>query len=416
MDGHSGQSKLPEGGGRDVAASKAQGSAYATGTSNSSDGGMGRRLAALGVASLFVLLAVMLLPSGLFQPSEEAMTLPRFLDRFMDNVRDFVAVFADSGAAGFYVGTACAYLAAFLAGGVLGMSGAVLQGSFHNPLASPSTLGVVSGCLMGAVVYLLLLHTDQLGGDVVSATQVLQELGQQGIVERFWLTYGRAICAVVGGCAVVVVALAVSRVMGNGALDNIILIVVGQVFALTVGSVCDTLRYFFEASGDYDRGELIQMAQAVPFDAFYGFGDLALFALPVALGAVVLLLLGPRLNLLSFSDEEAASMGVSIGRFRAGVVLLCTVLTGMVVAFCGPIVFVGFVCPHLARRVVGSNFAHLLPASLFTGAMFLCIVLFLEGQFDIDSYQGINLIASGAGCIAFLVIACRRKGGAYAWR
>ena len=96
--------------------------------------------------------------------------------------------------------------------------------------------------------------------------------------------------------------------------------------------------------------------------------------LPVALGAVPLLLLRWRVNLLTLSEEEARSMGVNTTALRLVVILCATVLTAASVSVSGMIGWVGLVIPHLSRKLVGSDCRRLLPASMLLGAIFLLLV------------------------------------------
>lgn len=375
-----------------------------------------RVVAIVGVAALLVLLAAILLPTGLFKNFSTIDGGVGFLDQLMTNVRDFFATIAGTGTGGFYVMTIGRYAIAFVAGAALGICGAVYQGSFCNPLASPSTLGVVSGCEMGAVVFFLALSPDLLASSVGNISQVSDALAGMNPLEWVWAVYGRVICAVLGGLVVVGTALACSRLMGSSNVSNVILVVIGQAFTLVIASVVDTLRYYYTRSGHLDLANLIQMAESSPFDNVLNFRDMAIVCIPIVVGIVILLLLRTRLNALSFGDVEARTLGINVNALRSGIVVLCTVVTGIAVGFCGPVVFVGFVAPHIARKAVGSDFRFLVPVSMFVGAIFLTAALFVTNQFDIDLQQGVNLITSIIGCIAFLIVVFTNKGGAHAWR
>ncbi len=375
-----------------------------------------RRVGLITILALTLLLAGMLLPAGMFKNYTSIDSFAKFLDQLLTNVRDFFAVLANTHTGGFYGMTICRYLAAFIAGALLGCCGAVFQGTFRNPLASPSTLGVVSGALAGSVIYYLALQPQLLDASAVSISQAMELYASLNPLEFAWAVYGRAICAIAGGMIVVGVALLVSRFVGSGATGNVVLVVIGQVFTITIASVVDTVRYYYEAGNDADIANQIAIAEAAPFQDVTSFPELIFVCLPLIAGMIALLLLRGRLNALSFTDDEAKSMGIDVARLRTGVIVLCTVLIGITVAFCGPIVFVGFVSPHVARRVVGSDFRFLLPASLLVGAIFLTVTFFTVSQFDIDMQQGVNLITSIIGCIVFIIVAATGKGGAHAWR
>lgn len=375
-----------------------------------------RRIVILLVAALAILAGAVVLPSGLLTEIGHKSTMAEFLDQLGSNVADTAAVLSGSGAGGMQKATVMRYIAAFVAGGALGVCGAVYQGTFKNPLASPSTLGIISGCLFGSTLYYLCLMPDIWGSSVVSASQVMDSLQGMNPLEFAWAVYGAAICAIAGGLIVAATALFVSRAVGNGALGNVVLIVVGQVFTLVLATVANTFRYFLEVTGDAVRADLVENAQAVPFTAFITFRDLLVFLIPLVILLACLMVLRTRLNLLSLSDDIARSSGMDVDRFRTGTIVLCTAATGIVVGFCGPIAFVGFVSPHVARRLVGPNLRYLMPMSLVIGSIFVMVVLFIGSQLNIDMDQGFNLIATFIGCIVFFIVAFRGRGGAHAWK
>lgn len=105
-------------------------------------------------------------------------------------------------------------------------------------------------------------------------------------------------------------------------------------------------------------------------------------------------------------------MGISTTATRNALVAVCTVMTALVVSFTGPIGFVGFMCPHIARRLVGPEFRYLLPACAAIGGAVVVAV-------HCVSYMGIPGIELGStgtftsiiGCALFLVIALKSRGG-----
>lgn len=374
-----------------------------------------RRVAVLGLVSLVVLLVSVILPENMLADYSTIKDFPTFIDRVMRNVNFLFAVLTNAPTGGNYVVVICRYVAAFLMGAVLGTCGAIYQGSFRNPLASPSTLGVVSGCLLGSVVFYLFLYEGWLDVAYSSTATLLDLLEGLNPLEYFWVIYGRAICAILGGFAVVGIALIVAKVMGGAAMTGIVLVVVGQVFTMVADSAVDMVRYYLESTGQNLRATLVQLSEVAPFSTIVTFTDLAFVGVPLVVTLVALFLMRNRMNVLAFTDEEAHAMGVDAGRFRTLVVLLCTAATGIAVGFCGPVGFVGFVAPHVARRIVSPDFRYLLPASLFIGALFLVIAVQVTNQVAIGADQGVNLITTTLGCIVFLIVAFRNRGGAHAW-
>ena len=101
--------------------------------------------------------------------------------------------------------------------------------------------------------------------------------------------------------------------------------------------------------------------------------DVTFALLPMALGAVPLLLLRWRINLLTLSDAEARSMGVDTRRLRLIVIACATLMTAASVAISGMIGWVGLVIPHFCRILFGYDYRRLLPGCALLGASFLIL-------------------------------------------
>jgi iron complex transport system permease protein len=95
---------------------------------------------------------------------------------------------------------------------------------------------------------------------------------------------------------------------------------------------------------------------------------------PVALGTLVLFALRWRMNVMSLPDEEARALGVSTGPLRIAIVAAATLVTSASVAAAGVIGWVGLVVPHIARTLVGPDFARLVPAAALLGGGFLLLI------------------------------------------
>jgi len=229
-------------------------------------------------------------------------------------------------------------LLAALVGGGLGLSGAVLQGGLRNPLADPGLLGVTGTAGLGAALvfywglaqsFAPALPLGGLAGAAIGAICLLVFAGRAPSGPSMILA-GVALSAL----AAALLTLALSLAPNPFALAEI-------TFWL-LGSVADR--------------SLLQAALA---------------ALPIALGAAILLRLGPNLDALSLGEETATSLGVPVGRTlrlaAAGVALAA----GGSASVAGGIGFVGLVVPHLLRPLLGNRPAALLPASLFAGAALL---------------------------------------------
>jgi iron complex transport system permease protein len=109
------------------------------------------------------------------------------------------------------------------------------------------------------------------------------------------------------------------------------------------------------------------LASITPADLLPLFG-------PVAIGTLVLLALRWRMNVMSLPEEEARALGAATGSLRIAIVAAATLTTSASVATAGIIGWVGLVVPHLARSLVGPDFARLLPASAILGGGYLLLI------------------------------------------
>src|SRR6201989_939002 len=102
--------------------------------------------------------------------------------------------------------------------------------------------------------------------------------------------------------------------------------------------------------------------------------DLVPLTAPVVLGTIVLLALRWRLNVMSLPEDEPRALGVATGPLRVAIIPAATLVTSASVATSGIIGWVGLVVPHLARALVGPDFARLLPAAAILGGGYLLLI------------------------------------------
>jgi iron complex transport system permease protein len=232
-------------------------------------------------------------------------------------------------------------LAAALVGAALAVAGAAFQGLFRNPLVSPDILGASSGAALGAVLGIFF----SLG---VFAIQGIAFLG--------------------GLAAVAAVYMIGSAVRAHDPI--LVLVLTGVVVGALLGAGVGLVKYLADP---YNQ---------LPAMTFWLLGSLAattasdlvpLFG-PVALGTLVLVALRWRMNVMSLPDEEARALGVPTGPLRIVIVAAATLVTSASVATAGVIGWVGLVVPHIARTLVGPDFARLLPATALIGGGFLLFI------------------------------------------
>src|SRR5712671_7318844 len=232
-------------------------------------------------------------------------------------------------------------LAAVLVGAALAVAGTAFQGLFRNPLVSPDILGASSGAALGAVLGIYL----SLG---VFAIQTIAFLG--------------------GLIAVGVVYVIGASVRSRDPILVLVLtgVVVGSLFGAGVGLV----KYLADP---YNQLPAMTFWLLGSLSAT-GVADLLPLFGPVALGAAVLIALRWRMNVMSLPEEEARALGVATGPLRIAIVAAATLVTSASVATAGIVGWVGLVVPHLARSLVGPDFARLLPAAAILGGGYLLLI------------------------------------------
>jgi len=230
---------------------------------------------------------------------------------------------------------------AMLAGGALAVAGVGFQALTRNPLAEPSVLGVSSGAAFGVVL--------------------AQIMGfETGLVAAL----GIAVFAFAGALLAAGVVYLVATAPGGLAVQTLLLagVIVGIFFSAAITVIISVVD-FNRLSGVIHW--LLGNLSPIPISS------LALFAALAAAGVWLILTSARELNLLALGEESARQLGVDAERLKRRVFLASALLTGTVVAFTGPIGFVGLIVPHVLRALVGQDNRLLVPTSAVAGATFL---------------------------------------------
>jgi iron complex transport system permease protein len=229
-------------------------------------------------------------------------------------------------------------LLSILAGGALAASGAAYQSLFKNPMVAPDILGVTSGAGAGASLALL--------------------WGLSGVSLQ--------VMAFSGGLLAVLIVMGTSRTLGPDS-SMVTLILTGVVVSSLFAALGSFIKYMAASTDNLSGLVLWLMGSFAHAGAWPGIRLLFIFSV---IGLIPLFLAGWSLNAMSFGEEEAASLGVDVGRLKLTVIFSSTLLTASVAALCGLVGWVGLIVPHLARFLTGPNFATLLPVSYVLGAFF----------------------------------------------
>jgi iron complex transport system permease protein len=139
--------------------------------------------------------------------------------------------------------------------------------------------------------------------------------------------------------------------------------------------------------------------------------SLALFAVLAAVGFGLILAQARRLNVLALGEEAALQLGVNAERLKLSVFVGAALLTASVVAFAGPIGFVGLVVPHALRLVLGPDNRLLIPTALLAGGAFLLAADTLARNIVAPAELSVGVITSFCGAPVFVYLLRTRSGG-----
>jgi iron complex transport system permease protein len=262
-------------------------------------------------------------------------------------------------------------LAAFACGGLLALSGVLLQALLENPLAEPYVLGVSGGAACGALAVMRL-----------GAGTVLVNLG-----------------ALLGALADVALLLALNA---RARWNPYRLLLTGVVLAAGYGAAVTLLLAL--APGDALRGMLFWLMGDVARATHPGLLWLLLAGLALAAQ-----LLAPALDVLGCGEAKARSLGVAVRPLRLTLLLLAAAAAAAAVVEAGAIGFVGLLLPHLLRLVGVARHRVLLPASVLAGGAFLTVADTLARSVAAPQQLPVGALTALLGVPALLAVL--RKNG-----
>jgi ferric citrate transport system permease protein len=266
-------------------------------------------------------------------------------------------------------------LIAIIVGAGLATAGAILQGILRNPLASPDVIGVTKGAGLAAVIVIVLFPMSPI----------------------IYLP----LSAFIG--AAIITAILMLFVYKKGAQPNTIALV-----GIALGAICQAgIEYFMIKFPDNVNMTLLWLAGSLWARGW----DQVYLLLPCLILIPILVGLTSKLDILSLGDDIATSLGERSKFLRYMLLSISVILIGVCVATVGSIGFIGLIAPHIARRVVGSKFKVLLPASALFGAILLLAADSLgRGLFPpIEIPAGIITAVIGAPYFLYLLRSERKK-------
>lgn len=282
-------------------------------------------------------------------------------------------------------------LAAIVAGAGLSLSGLIMQTTLNNPMASPSTLGVSNAAVFGANLSIMVF-----GGGILSTGNNLKNY-TAGLNP-----YAAGAMAFLFSLFSVLLILGLCRLRSFS--PNVV--VLSGIAMGSVWTAATTILQFYATD--------VGLSAAV----IWNFGDLgratwrtdAAMSLAVGLGLLCFWLMSWRYNALLSGDTAAKSMGVHVELLRFCSLLLASVITAVCVSALGLIGFVGVICPHVTKKLIGQDHRYTVPASAVSGSLLLLLADTLSRSMGNGSALPVGAITSVLGAPFFLALILSKEG------
>ncbi len=266
-----------------------------------------------------------------------------------------------------------------LVGAALSLCGCAMQGLLRNPLADGSTLGVSAGASLGACLALAFGITlpGLSGGGSTAMAMLFAFLSLLGVLAlAYRLDYS---------------------------LSTNTIILIGVIFSMFMNSIISLVVTF---AGDHVKSIMFWMMGSLSGASY---DNALMLAIALAVFGGILLSCSSELNAFAVGEDDARHIGVNVRRVKLMVLIASSALIGVCVSVGGTIGFVGLVIPHMTRLVTGPNHRRLLPASIFSGAIFLMLAD-LAGRVILKPLElPIGVVTSFVGSIVFVFIFYRSR-------
>lgn len=272
-------------------------------------------------------------------------------------------------------------VAAAIVGGLLGLSGAIFQGVFRNPLAEPYLLGSAGGAALGATIALL-----------------VPTLLPQALM--------LPILAFLGAWGATLLVIGIARAAGS--LDVATLLLAGVAVAAILGALRSFLMLALSDETVNLQVVLSWVLGGMQSPSWQGVG---LLALGLVVGLAAALALARGLDKLGLGEDVALSYGLNTTRFVAIAIMVGSAIVAVAVTVGGLVGFVGLAAPHIARWLFGPLHRNVLPAAALVGAITVALADALARSALPPAEIPLGLITALAGAPFFILLLARRTRG-----
>ena len=275
-------------------------------------------------------------------------------------------------------------LCAVLIGAALGVSGALTQGLFRNPLADPGLLGVTSGAACAAALTIVVFA------------------GMQLSIPIEWRIWVLPMASFLGAFAVCLTLDRVARWLIPGSIAGLLLTGIAlNALAMAVMGLCTYL-----ATDEQLRSLSFWTLGSV---AGTNWSHAALLTVILVFALLRIQRLLNPLNALALGESTAGHLGINITQLRTEIILLVALLSGISIAWCGLIGFIGLIAPHIVRTWLGSNQKHVVPFSAVVGAGLLLLADTVARTIAIPAEIPVGIFTALLGAPFFLVLLNRAR-------
>lgn len=267
-------------------------------------------------------------------------------------------------------------LSVLMTGGILGVTGSMIQGVTRNPIAEPSILGISQGATLVIAIFYAM-------GIAVTTTNVM-------------------IAALIGAVITGIIVLSfISKKSSHASITKILL----------AGTAMST----FFVSLTTVIGLLSNQAQMIGFWVSGGFrnaswADFKLVLIIGGIGLGITMLLSPKINLLNLGDDVAIGLGQNPERIRLGTLLLMIPMCAAAVAVGKNIAFVGLIVPQITKKALGEDYRRVIPCSFLLGAVLLTYADLAARLMFAPYEMPIGIFTALIGIPFFMAIARKERG------
>lgn len=267
-------------------------------------------------------------------------------------------------------------LSVLFTGGILGVTGAMIQGVTRNPIAEPSILGVSQGATLVIAIFYAL-------GITISTRNVM-------------------IASFIGALITGLIVLAfISKKANNNSIAKILLAGTAlSIFFISLTTIVGLLSNQSQMIGFWVSGGFRNA----------GWADFKLVFFVGVIGLIIAILLSAKINILNLGDDVAIGLGENPEKIRFATLMVMIPMCAAAVAVGKNIAFVGLIVPQIVRKILGEDYRKNIPCSFLVGAVLLTYAD-IAARMLLDPYETPIGVFTALIGIPFFISLVRKERG-----